>query len=303
MEFIIAVFMDLFFGEPFSWAHPVVYCGRIIGFLDEKMSRSILSGALCVIAVCTIGFSLSVGVYHTGVLMYLLVPYVLKSTFSVSSLYTHVKKCGTDDVSELRQAVSMIVSRDTSKLNSGELYSAAVESLAENFVDGVVSPIFYYLLFGLPGAVLCRCINTMDAMIGYRNEKYEKFGKVAARLDDIINFIPARLTVLFFMPLNPVRVLSFAVRYGGIKINGTWAIACMAGVLGRRLHKVGVYDIHPGFDYPTRQDVYRALKIYVFLAAEIIIISFVILFLCNNPEIVMNFGFEGFAVYFIKTQF
>jgi len=293
LEFLIAVFLDVFFGEPFNGVHPVVYCGKLIGFLDNRMSRTVFSGLLCVLIVCTIGILLSFGIYETGILIYILIPYVLKSTFSISSLYTHVKKCDTDDISLLRYSASMIVSRDTSKLSSEELYSAAIESLAENFVDGVVSPIFYYLLFGLPGAVFCRCVNTMDAMIGYRNEKYEKFGKFAARLDDVLNYIPARITVLLFMPLNPKAVLQFASKYGGIKINGTWAIACMAGLLQKRLHKNGIYDIHPNLKEPERKDVKKALKIYLFLAAEIIIISLLLLLFYTFIDGSLQFRFYG----------
>ena len=292
MEFVIALLLDLCFGEPHNAVHPVVWIGKLITLLDKRLPRKINAGLFCVVCVCTVGFLVSIGIDHIGLLMFIFVPYVLKSTFSITSLYTHVKRCDTDDVDSLRRSASMIVSRDTSALTKEELYSAAIESLAENFVDGVISPLFYYALFGLPGALVYRCVNTMDAMIGYRTEKYEKFGKVAARLDDILNFIPARLSVLIFAIVSPAKCLRSAFRYGGIKINGTWSIACISGILDIRLRKRGVYDINSDCELPQRHNLQKALKMYWVIAVFTVVLILLILFLIG-PSFIFTFRYGG----------
>ena len=104
-----------------------------------------------------------------------------------------------ESLEEKRCAVAMLVSRDTEDMSESDIYKAAIETYAENLSDGVVAPLFYLLLFGLPGIVIYKTINTLDSMIGYKNERYEQFGKAAAKLDDIANYIPARLTALLIM--------------------------------------------------------------------------------------------------------
>jgi len=198
----------------------------------------------------------------------------------------------------------MLVSRNTKTLSKEQLYSAAIESLAENFVDGVVSPLFYYLLFGLPGIIIQRCVNTMDAMIGYRNEKYEKFGKVAARFDDVLNFIPARISVLLFMPFNPKGVITASKTFGGIKINGTYSISAMAGVLNIRLWKQNVYDILPCRPLPTQNHLKKSLKIYAYVAFETILIVLLSMFLIYqllNIPIFSTFEFSGLVKFIINS--
>ena len=106
-----------------------------------------------------------------------------------------------------RKAISMLVSRDTENMSESDVYKACIETYAENLSDGVVSPLLYLLFFGLFGVVLYKAINTMDSMVGYRNEKYEKYGKVAAILDDVANHIPSRITALFIMLLSKKRPL------------------------------------------------------------------------------------------------
>lgn len=292
MAFMTALFLDIVFGEPHNSVHPVVWIGELIGFLDKRMPRTIIAGLFTVLIVCSFGLLTAFGVSYTGILMFLIVPFLLKSTFSITSLYTHVKRCDTDDLETLKRSASMIVSRDTSTLTKEELYSAAIESLAENFVDGVISPLFYYVLFGLPGALVCRCVNTMDAMIGYRTEKYEKFGKVAARLDDILNFIPARFSILIFAIVSPVKCIHSAFRYGGIKINGTWSIACISGILDIRLRKRGVYDINPDCELPQRHNLQKALKMYWGIAIFTVALTLLSLFLIEH-SFIFTFRYKG----------
>lgn len=292
MSFLIALLLDLFFGEPHNSVHPVVWIGKLTTFLDARLPRTIPAGLFTVLIVCTAGLLAALGISYTGIFMFLILPYILKSTFSITSLYTHVKRCDTDNIDELRKAASMIVSRDTASLEKEELYSAAIESLAENFVDGVLSPLFYYLFFGLPGALVYRCVNTMDAMIGYHSERYEKFGKCAARLDDALNYIPARLSVFIFSLISPVRCLRSAIRYGGIKINGTWSIACISGILNVRLKKTGVYDINPDRRLPVRKELKQALRIYGMVIGLTLTIVLTLLFTTDH-SVFSQFSFQG----------
>jgi adenosylcobinamide-phosphate synthase len=165
----------------------------------------------------------------------------------------------------------MVVSRDTKDLSESEIYKAAIESYGENLSDGVVAPLFYLLLFGLPGIILYKTINTMDSMVGYKNKRYEKFGKVAAKLDDLANFIPSRLTALLIMivakqkPLlgfyedgkkhespnagHPITAMALAL---GVQLGGD------TSYFGKIKHKP---HFGKGREEITKEDVYKALEI------------------------------------------
>ncbi|ASJ10684.1 cobalamin biosynthesis protein [Thermococcus sp. P6] len=272
--FIPALLWDLLLGEPPSPLHPVVWFGKLAGFFDSRYGRrgpliDFLAGTLVAISVVTFAFFLSfLPAYVPSPLNYLLAVYLLKSSFALRSLHEHVSRTVTENLEEKRRAVSMIVSRDTSNLDWVHLNSAAIESLAENLNDSVVAPLFYFLLFGLPGAVVYRAVNTLDAMLGYRNERYEYFGKFSARLDDLLNFIPARLTVLLYVPLGGRRVIKYH-RLARFKINSDKPIAAMSAVLGVMLEKPGVYTF-PGRE-PDDEDIRRALRVYRLVVAEWII--------------------------------
>ncbi|NJE61270.1 adenosylcobinamide-phosphate synthase CbiB [Thermococcus sp. 21S7] len=274
--FFLALLWDILLGEPPVKLHPVVWFGRIAGFLDGRWKRrgplpDFLAGTLTALAV--IGFALTLSLlpsYLPFPLDYVLAVYLLKSSFAIRSLHEHVAKTLTGDIEEKRKAVSMIVSRDVRSLDGTHLNSAAIESLAENLNDSVVAPLFYFLLFGLPGALLYRAVNTLDAMLGYRNERYEFFGKFSARLDDVLNFIPARLTVLLYLPFGGRKVLKH-YRLARFKINSDKPIAAMSAVLGVWLEKPGVYQF-PG-RAPENDDIRRALRIYWFVVAEWVAIT------------------------------
>ncbi|WP_058947654.1 adenosylcobinamide-phosphate synthase CbiB [Thermococcus sp. 2319x1] len=274
--FLLALALDLAIGEPPTLTHPVVWFGKLIEFFDRHYRRrspalDFAIGSLGTMAV--IGFALFLSKLPDFLPKWFgigLSVYLLKSSFAVKSLAWHVKDTIREDIEEQRKYVGLIVSRDVKSLDRYHLNSAAIESLAENIVDSVVAPIFYFLLFGLSGALVYRAINTLDAMIGYRNERYEFFGKLAARMDDIANFIPARLTVLLFLPLGPRKVLSH-YKKAKFKINGDKPIAAMSAVLGVWLEKKGVYY----FDgrAPGLEDIKRALRVYWIVVGEWILTS------------------------------
>jgi adenosylcobinamide-phosphate synthase len=113
-------------------------------------------------------------------------------------------------VEDKKEAISMLVSRDTKDMSDSDVYKAGIETYAENLSDGVIAPLFYLSIFGLVGIVMYKAVNTMDSMVGYKNKKYEKYGKVAARLDDILNFIPSRITAILIMLINKQKkIFSF----------------------------------------------------------------------------------------------
>lgn len=270
-ELVLALVWDLILGEPPAKLHPTVWFGGLTGFFDGAYERrgaflDFFAGVLLSLTIAVFAFLLSkVPDFLPFPLNSLLSIYLLKSSFAVKSLAQHIKNTIRDDIQERRKYVRLVVSRDVSKLDSSHLNSAAIESLAENIVDSVISPLFYYLLFGLSGALVYRAINTMDAMIGYTDDEHLYFGKFIARLDDFANFVTSRLAVVLFLPFSPRRVWHH-YRLARFKINADKPIACMSAVLGVWLEKIGTYRF-PGRD-PALEDIERALKVYWIVAGE-----------------------------------
>ena len=280
--FIISLILDLIIGEFPNIIHPTVWFGKIIAFFDKNYNRknkkidfiagtfSSLIVILFTIILCLIPNFLP---YYFSIIFQI---YFLKSSFSIHSLVRHVKDTMKENIEEQRKYVQKIVSRDTKKLDKTHLNSAAIESLAENTNDAIIAPIFYFLIFGLPGALVYRAINTMDAMIGYKKPEYLYFGKFVARCDDILNYIPSRITVLLLIPFNPKKVIRYwkSAKY---KINGDKPVAGMSAVLGVMLEKEGVYKFEGR--KPEVKDIGRALKIFYIVMSEWLILITLILYL------------------------
>ncbi len=188
--------------------------GEIISFFEEKFYKdSVGRGCLLVLFVLGIVSFMSITLY-----MYLQffspLLNIIISSFTASMFIAHkMLRDAVENVLHVKnkkEAVAQLVSRDTQNLSESDVYKAAIETYAENLSDGVVAPLFYLLLFNLPGIIIYKAINTMDSMVGYRNKRYEKFGKCAAKLDDLANYIPARLTALLIMFLaKQKRIFSF----------------------------------------------------------------------------------------------
>ncbi|UWP98701.1 adenosylcobinamide-phosphate synthase CbiB [Aliiroseovarius crassostreae] len=208
MTLVLAMLLDAIFGEP-DWAwkrlpHPAVLMGRLIGWADESFNRGegrILRGTAVMLVLCAGAGLLGWAVPHLpfGGLWEMLLAAIL---IAQKSLAQHVQAVADGLRQSLfhgRQAVSMIVGRDTSEMPAPAIARGAIESAAENFSDGVVAPIFWFAVAGLPGLMVYKMVNTADSMIGYRTEKHEEFGKFAARLDDVLNWVPARLSALVFI--------------------------------------------------------------------------------------------------------
>lgn len=262
---IFAVLLDRIFREPPLFAHPVVWFGKIVALFQRIFEKTEEKGevfhlllGLALNATLTIFAFLLTVIPLPQPFQFFWQLYLLFSSISIWSMVDHAENCvkkGFDPTE-----VQKIVSRDTKKLSEPQLRSAVIESTAENFVDGVFAPLFYFSLFGIAGAVLYRAINTADAMVGYRG-RYEYFGKISARVDDVLNFIPARLSLLFF---EIFKRGSFV--YGlknRVKLNGC-TIAAMSYVLGVKLEKPGYYSL-PGRDAKD-EDVVRAVKVFKYLS-------------------------------------
>lgn len=257
---LIALVLDWYFGEPdILWSrvpHPIILFGRAVSFADRTLnleadsdSQKYKKGALAITLL--IGIALLLGVLLDwvasmagwfGILIEILVVFVL---LAQKSLHDHVAAVAsglTDSgLAGGREAVGMIVGRDPETLDGSGVSRAAIESLAENFSDGVVAPAFWFAVFGLPGIMVYKMINTADSMIAYKNEKYLLFGRVAAQIDDIANWLPARLSALligcaagFLFGLGKAKSsLVCAFRDSGLhrSPNAGWPEGAMAGAL------------------------------------------------------------------------
>ncbi|MBU2866188.1 adenosylcobinamide-phosphate synthase CbiB [Pacificibacter marinus] len=203
-----ALILDAIFGEPkWLWSrlpHPAVLMGRLIGWADLRFNTGVLRKTKGVLVLITL-------IILSGAIGALIatVPYldILIAAILVAhkSLIQHVKAVATGLETSLqdgRDAVAMIVGRDTKDMDAGAVARAAIESAAENFSDGIVAPVFWFLVGGLPGLMIYKMVNTADSMIGYLTPKHSDFGWASARFDDLLNLIPARLTMLLLLPLG-----------------------------------------------------------------------------------------------------
>jgi len=257
--FLAAYLLDLALGDPPNWPHPVRLIGRAITYWENVLYRpQVVAGALFWLAV--------MGTTLTGIIFVLCVAALLPSTAAIV-LLTYCLYAGLatrslhresqpveaalarGDLAGARKKLGLIVGRETAQLGPEEIRRAVIETVAENLGDGVGAPMLYTLLLGLPGLVLYKAANTMDSMVGYKNYRYGKFGKVAARIDDVLNFLPARLTALLMVPaatlvgLDRRRAWRILRRDAGqaSSPNAGWPEAAMAGALGVRLGGPSTY--------------------------------------------------------------
>ncbi|MEE7628076.1 adenosylcobinamide-phosphate synthase CbiB [Methylobacter sp. Wu8] len=235
----LAYLVDIIFGE-FPCKHPVALMGDFINAFERRFySDRILPGALLVVGLIKLTLLISISVaYLCGFLpdwLSLTVLAIFASTgLAMNMLHESVAALLTAE--QPKQALSYLVSRDTQDMTETEVYKAGLETWAENLSDGVIAPLFYLLLFGLPGIAVYKAVNTMDSMIAYKTERYFYFGKTAAIVDDIANYIPARLTALLIVALADDKQRAWqCLRRDGNKLespNAGYPIAAMAGALG-----------------------------------------------------------------------
>ncbi|MFD1509579.1 adenosylcobinamide-phosphate synthase CbiB [Lacimonas salitolerans] len=252
MTLTFAMLLDALLGEPrWLWSrapHPAVLMGRAVGWCDSRFNRGTArraKGVLVMAALClcagVLGGLLSLG----GPVVEILVAAIL---LAQKSLVDHVAAVATglrQGLPQGRAAVAMIVSRDTTAMDLSATARAAIESAAENLSDGVIAPAFWFAVAGLPGLLIYKITNTADSMVGYRTPRHEQFGWAAARLDDLLNLIPARLTALLiatcagrWRDLPAIRADARLHR----SPNAGWPEAAMARALGIALSGPRAYD-------------------------------------------------------------
>ena len=293
----LALIIDFTLGDPPDTFHPVAWMGRVISFLDRgRLSRGplfqFLYGAvitLLLMALFTLPvYFLLLYLKDVSFVAYVLVGAVfLKLTFSLKGLRNTVrgiKRLLLDEkIDEVRFELRALVSRDTTSLSKPLLISAAVESTAESTCDSFVAPLFYFLFLGVPGAFAYRVVSTLDSMIGYHG-KYEYLGKFSSRLDDVLNFIPARLTALllvlaaFFSRRRGRR--SWQVALGDHanteSPNAGWPMAATAGALNVQLEKVGHYKLGRANARLVPETIGESLSLVQIAAVTWILVCFAI---------------------------
>jgi adenosylcobinamide-phosphate synthase len=259
----LAVALDLAFGEPPNVLHPVVWMGRTIAACErlapaQGRAAQLAAGALIALGVPTL-FASSAALVESrlrthAVLCFVVTAVLLKTTFALRALgrAAGVVRAAVQQgrIEDARAGLRALCSRDPGSLEAPALVAATVESVAENASDSFVAPLFWFAVFGLPGAVFYRAVNTLDAMIGYRG-KFEWLGKTAARLDDALNFVPARITAGLLLAAawlqrrDARRGLRILARDGTLteSPNSGQPMAAMAGVLGVELTKPGHYRL------------------------------------------------------------
>lgn len=200
---LFAYLIDKKFGEFRFIKHPVIYIGELITFFENRFYKDdIFRGFLLTLFVVGVSVGLALFVEFLTTFLPIYLKLFVLSVLSSMFIAHHMLKSavlGVVEADDKKKAISMLVSRDTQNLSESEIYKASVETYAENLSDGVVAPMFYLLLFGFSGIVFYKVINTLDSMVGYRNKKYENFGKVSAIADDVLNFIPSRITAVLIM--------------------------------------------------------------------------------------------------------
>lgn len=265
--FIIGYVLDLLLGDPFGGFHPVVWIGKLISkltsiFLSEKDSgqQKRKKGLLTVIIVITISLFLTsvilIFAYTINTIFGIIIEAVITyQCLATKSLYSESMKVyfalKDNGIEAGRQAVSMIVGRDTKALNETGVIKAAVETVAENTSDGIIAPMLYLAIGGPILGICYKAINTLDSMIGYKNDEYLDFGRFGAKLDDIVNFIPARLSAFLmictcvflgkdYSTRNAYRVFK-RDRFNHSSPNSAWPESACAGALGIKLAGPATY--------------------------------------------------------------
>ena len=294
LPLLLGYLLDLIFGDPECLPHPIVWFGKMISWGEHRLNRGqhrMAKGAVMSVAYILLVFFVLWGLIRLvpnailwGVLNTIIIFYCLAGTTLIREV-RNVFLALDESLEAGRKQVARIVGRDTSQLTAQEVRTAALETLAENLSDGVIAPLFWLALLGVPGMVAYKMVNTLDSMIGYRTERYKDFGCWAARIDDIFNYIPARLTaVLMVIASGKPGLLKFVWRNGRkhASPNSGYPEAALAGALNCRFGGPHYYFGEP-FDKPfigendrplTTADMHKAVRIN--RIAEVMMIALVI---------------------------
>jgi adenosylcobinamide-phosphate synthase len=290
---------DLILGDPRWLPHPIRWFGKIISYSESKLNKGnhrLLKGAILVLILTALvsGVLISIVVLLNDyprvqfAFKSIMVFYGIANRSLITECYNvewHLKNCG---VEAARKKLSYIVGRDTNKLTENQVRTATLETLSENLSDGVIAPIFYYAIGGIPFMFIYKLVNTFDSMIGYKNERFLLFGKVAARLDDVLNFIPARLTAFLMVTVAlSWRGILFVIKFGHkhSSPNAGYPEAALAGILNCRFGGNNWYNgelvVKPYIGYTekklTHSDVLKACMVN-FLVALLFVLSILVFY-------------------------
>ena len=281
LPLLLGWLLDFFLGDPSRLPHPIVWFGKLISWGEHRLNKGshrMAKGAVMAIALILMVFFVILGLKRLvpNVLLWLIVDtviifYCLAGTTLIREV-REVFLALDRSLDEGRQQVARIVGRETSQLSAQEVRTAALETLAENLSDGVIAPLFWFALLGTPGMLAYKMVNTLDSMIGYRTERYKDFGCWAARIDDVANYIPARLTALLMVIASGKWSLLKFVWKNGRKHaspNSGYPEAALAGILNCRFGGPHYY-FGELFDKPyigendrelTTQDMHTAVRV------------------------------------------
>ena len=291
---IVAVVLEMVGREPPKWLHPTVWIGRTVSIAEGKAPKSrtggLIAGVMILLAVTGLwgaaAYFAAAGLRDLHQIAYVFVGgFLLKTTFSVKMLHQTAARVrdmlAAGDIDGVRSQMSSLVSRDPSNLTPEQATAATVESVSENIADSIIGPWLAFALFGLPGAVAYRAINTLDSMIGYHG-RYEYLGKASARLDDLVNLVPSRLAGLLLVVASlvlPGQNASGAWRmmwrdHGKTESpNAGWTMSGMAGALGVELEKAGHYRLGDGTRQVEPNDITRTIRTMYFVAGAGLLIA------------------------------
>ena len=283
-----ALLLDFLIGDPKTKYHPTAWIGKLIAVLvpftrNNSPKKELFGGILIVFVVVTIvstllvvldfGISLLTIDVISLVVSIVVGSILLKTTIAIRGMQKHalsvVDALEKDDLDSARNHLSMIVKRNTKHLDKNHISSAVLESVSENTVDGITGPLFYYAIFGLPGAFVYRAINTIDSMVGYKTSLFRNIGWFGANCDAILNYIPSRLTglvmILSALILGYNWKESFYIMKRDCKKlespNAGFPIAALAGALGTKLEKINYYAVGDGNIEFTKSHIISAIRL------------------------------------------
>ena len=283
-----ALLLDFLIGDPKTKYHPTAWIGKLIAVLvpftrNNSPKKELFGGILIVFAVVAIVSTLLVALdFGISLLTIDIVSLVvsivvgsilLKTTIAIRGMQKHalsvVDALEKDDLDSARNHLSMIVKRNTKHLDKNHISSAVLESVSENTVDGITGPLFYYAIFGLPGAFVYRAINTIDSMVGYKTSLFRNIGWFGANCDTILNYIPSRLTGLVMILSALIlgynwKESFYIMKRDGRKLespNAGFPIAALAGALGTKLEKINYYAVGDGNIELTKSHIISAIKL------------------------------------------
>lgn len=304
---VISVIIDMIIGEVPDKIHPVIFMGNLIDKLKNYLPNTKISGLLTILTTNFVFVTITLLIlvicaYANTWLFIIVASVILSTTFSINFLIESVRKIQKEleeDIDKARKSMSYLVSRNTEELTESRITSAAIETLTENITDSVISPLFYTSLFsmffgiiiGILVAVIYRVSNTMDAMLGYKTKELINIGCYPAKLDDVLNYIPARITGYY------VVLAAFLLRYDykqsydvmkkfALKTpspNSGYSMAATAGALNIILTKEGVYELGYGTDELNREKISMAINITkvtsLLFILTIVVIYFIVMIL------------------------